>query len=305
MQQAGLIGMAAALLLVVGPLLLGFAGWLHARRTPADATAGLAMPWNWRLSVASTLLYTLAFNLTFFLQELFLVLPKALTPGLRPTLFHNNHGWEGENPLAGLFQGTGAVAILLSGLLCALLVKHGVGRSKTTRLFLVWMAYCGCFMALPQVVIGALSAASDVGMAMTFLHLGATVKTMVALVALAAIAPLALGLGRSLLELADDKAQVASIRARNRFVFQVATLPALVAIVLILPFRVPRELVEVVMVPLVVSLVGIAWIQAAAWRMTDVETGGPRNVSIAWPLGAVALLLLVFQLVLRPGIRFY
>jgi len=305
MQQAYLIGMVAALVLVVGPLLFGFAGWLHARRAPAVATVGLPARWNWRLSVASTLLYTLAFNLTFFLQELFLVLPKALTPGLRPTLFHNNHSWEGENPLAGLFQGTGAVAILLSGLLCALLVKHGVGRSKTTRLFLVWMAYCGCFMALPQVVIGALSSGSDLGMAMAYLQLGATAKTMMALVALAAILPIALRLGHSLLELADDKARVASTRARNRFVFQVATLPALVAIVLILPFRLPRELVEVVMVPLVVTLVGIAWIQAAAWRMPEVEVDGPRNVSIAWPLGAVVLLLLAFQLVLRPGIRFY
>jgi hypothetical protein len=56
------------------------------------------------------LLYTLAFNLTFFIQELFLVVPKALTPGLRPTLFHNNHLWQGEHPLASLFQGTGALA---------------------------------------------------------------------------------------------------------------------------------------------------------------------------------------------------
>lgn len=44
-------------------------------------------PWNWKLTVASALLYTLAFNSIFFTQELFLVLPKALTPGLRPTLF--------------------------------------------------------------------------------------------------------------------------------------------------------------------------------------------------------------------------
>jgi hypothetical protein len=35
-------------------------------------------------AIGSTLLYTLAFNLTFFIQELFLVVPKALTPGLRP-----------------------------------------------------------------------------------------------------------------------------------------------------------------------------------------------------------------------------
>ena len=57
------------------------------------------------------------------------MLPKALTPGVRPTLFHNNHGWEGENPLTSLFQGTGALAILLSGVVCALLLQRRSPRS--------------------------------------------------------------------------------------------------------------------------------------------------------------------------------
>jgi hypothetical protein len=39
-----------------------------------------------RLTLSSALLYSLAFNLTFFIQELLLVVPKALTPGLHPTL---------------------------------------------------------------------------------------------------------------------------------------------------------------------------------------------------------------------------
>src|SRR6202020_3195568 len=99
--------------------------------------------WNWELAITSALLYALAFNLVFFIQELFLVLPKALTPGLRPTLFHNNHRWEGENPLVGLLQGTGALAILITGLICAFLLKRRVGRSSAARLFLVWMIFNG------------------------------------------------------------------------------------------------------------------------------------------------------------------
>lgn len=57
--------------------------------------------------ISSTLFYTLAFNLLFFIQELFLVLPKALTPNLSPILYHNNHSWTGENRLAFLFQRNG------------------------------------------------------------------------------------------------------------------------------------------------------------------------------------------------------
>ena len=257
MQQGRLIGIAVALALIAGPLLLGLAGLILERSAAADAAPEPSKPWNWTLTISSALLYALAFNVTFFIQELFLVLPKALTPGLRPILFHNNHTWEGENPLASLFQGTGALAILLTGVACALLLRRGLGRSSTTRLFLIWMAYHGFFQALPQVVVGALSPYNDVGMAMNYLGLDTTSKATAALVALFAIPPAALWLLPPLLSLAEDPACIASARARTRFVFRVATLPALTAIALIVPFRVPRELAEVVILPVIVTVTGI------------------------------------------------
>jgi hypothetical protein len=305
-QEGKLIGIAVALVAVAGPLLLGLTGLIRARRAPADAVPEPAMPWNWKLTINSALLYALAFNLIFLIQELFLVLPKALTPDLRPTLFHNNHSWVGENPLASLFQGTGALAILLTAVSCALFLRRGPGGSSTVRLFFIWMTYNGFFQSLPQVVIGAISPRSDVGMAMDYLGLSATAKTVAALVALAAIPPAALWLRRPLLSLAENPAGIASARARTRLVFRVATLPALTAILLIIPFRVPRELVEVVMLPVLVTVIGIAWLQAGAWRVSGVTTGGsPAAGSITCPLGALLILLLVFQLLLRPGVRFY
>ena len=306
MQQGRLIGIAVALALIAGPLLLGLAGLILERSAAADAAPEPSKPWNWTLTISSALLYALAFNVTFFIQELFLVLPKALTPGLRPILFHNNHTWEGENPLASLFQGTGALAILLTGVACALLLRRGLGRSSTTRLFLIWMAYHGFFQALPQVVVGALSPYNDVGMAMNYLGLDTTSKATAALVALFAIPLAALWLLPPLLSLAEDPTCIASARARTRFVFRVATLPALTAILLIIPFRVPRELVEVVIVPVVVTVIGIAWLQAGAWRVSGLTTVGGSSVgSIAYPLGALLILLVLFQLLLRPGVHFY
>ena len=206
MHQGRLIGIAVALVLVAGPLLLGLAGLIRGRSAAAHAAPEPVRPWNWTLTINSALLYALAFNLTFFIQELFLVLPKALTPGLRPTLFHNNHSWEGENPLASLFQGTGALAILLTGVVCALLLRRALRRSSTVRLFFIWMTYNGFFQALPQVVIGAISPRNDVGMAMNYLGLDTTAKTLAALVALFAIPPVALWLLRPLLSLAEDPA---------------------------------------------------------------------------------------------------
>jgi hypothetical protein len=304
-HQGRLIAIAVALVLIAGPLLLSLMGLICTRSTPEDPSEPVK-PWNWTLTINSALLYACAFNLTFFIQELFLVLPKALTPGLRPTLFHNNHTWEGENPLASLLQGTGALAIFLTGVACAFLLRRSAGRSSSVRLFFIWMSYNGFFQSLPQVVIGAVSPRNDVGMAMEYLNLATTAKTAAALVALLTIPLAALSLLRPLLSLAGEPVHIASARARTRFVFRVGTLPALSATVLIIPFRVPRELVEVVILPVVVSVIGIAWLQAGAWQVSGVTAVGRSRVgSIAYPLSALLMLLLVFQFVLRSGIRFY
>lgn len=297
-----MILIAAVLILVVGPLLLALAGWFRARSEPAAPVAA----WDTRLTAMSALLYTLAFNLVFFVQELFLVLPKALTPGLQPTLFHNNHRWEGEHALASLFQGTGALATFVLGLGCLFLLRRGAGRTVAARLFLVWIAYCGVFMALPQVVVGALSSGSDVGMAMEYFQLTAVAKNIAALLALAAIPLFAREFSRQLLGLASEPAQLTNAGARSRFIFQVATLPALVSTVLILPFRVPREWMEVLFLPVIVAAVGMFWIQSGAWRLRTVKAAGlPATTSLVYPLAAVIALLLIFQLLLRPGVAFF
>ena len=300
-----LIAVAALLALVVGPLLLGVRGLNAVRRTGLAAADGTPN-WDWELAITSALLYALAFNLIFFIQELFLVLPKAFTPGLRPTLFHNNHRWEGENALTALFQGTGAVATFATGLVCAFLLKYRVGRSSSARLFLIWMAYNGFLQSLPQVVIGSIEPENDVGMAMDYLHFGTPEKAVAAFLALIAIPAVALWLRRPLLGVAGDSALIAGGRARTRFVFNVATAPAMTAILLIIPFRVPRNWIEVAAVPVVVTLIGIAWIQAGAWAVDGVEAGGIlKSKSMVYAFSALLILLLIFQIILRPGIRFY
>ena len=262
--------------------------------------------WNWKLTSASALIYTLAFNLIFFIQELFLVLPKAFTPSLRPTLFHNNHSWDGDSPLVKLFQGTGALATFVTASVCAMLLQRGWGRTSTSRLFLVWLAYNGFFQSLPQVAIGAFIPANDVGMAMDYFGLSSAVKTTAAIVAGIAMPLIAVALTRPLLSLAEDPAETGSGSARSGFIFRTATLPAVVAVALIIPFRVPRNWIEVAMVPVVVTCIGIIWMQCGAWLIRNVSaTGDSRNMSVARLAGAVVVLLLVFQLVLRPGIPFY
>jgi hypothetical protein len=298
MTAGSLIAAATALGVVAAPLLLAVAGWLRMRREAPSVS-----PRPGRLMFVSTLAFALAFNLTFFIQELFLVLPKALTPGLRPTLFHNNHTWSGSHPLEDLFQGTGALATVISGAACWALLARGRGRTEATRLLLLWMMYAGLFMALPQVVVGAVSDASDLGHAMSYFALATGARTALALAALLAMPWLALRLSRHFLALSPDARSAP--RDRTRFMFHAATLPALLGIALVVPFRVPREWLEVLIVPVAVVVAGVPWMQAGAWRATSAGIPSPRAVSPFGLILALAALLAIFQLVLRRGIPFY
>jgi hypothetical protein len=156
-------------------------------------------------------------------------------------------------------------------------------------------------LALPQVTVGALSDASDLGRAMVYLQLGETARLVLALASLAAMPAIALVLSRAFLALAPETR--AKTRARAFFLFQVATLPALLSLALIIPFRVPREFIEVVIVPVAVMVVGVPWMQAgAAWIGTAPRPAAPSALA-PWLIGILALLAF-FQLVLRPGITF-
>lgn len=297
------VGVLSLAVLVAAPVLLGCLSLLRARRAAPGDEPGPARSGSWTPTLFSALLYTLAFNLTFFVQELFLVVPKGFTPGLHPVLFHNDHTWQGTHPLARLFQGTGIAATSLSAAVSALLLARRP-RSMARGLFLLWMVFCGAFLALPQLVIGALSSRSDAGMAMEFFHLGQPARTAAALLALAVVPPLGLWLGRRLLGFADA-ATLESAWGRARFVATLGTLPALLALPLIVCFRVPREPIEVVGVPVVVTWIGVSWMQAGAWSQRGVAPNGASSLpTLRFPLTATLLLLLVFQLVLRPGIRF-
>jgi hypothetical protein len=293
------IAILAAITLVLAPAALALAGWWRSRNVPRLAAA----PFPWRMCVASALAFVLAFNLQFFLQELFLVVPKALTPGLEPTLFHNNHVWTGDRPVAELFQGTGALATLIAGTICALYIDR-LG-SNVPRMLLLWLAYGGVIMALAQVVIGAINPQADVGRAMAYLQIPESLRLLAAGMALLLMPAFALWLSRRLP--APQATSIASAPGA-RHVFAVATLPALIALPLIVLFRVPREFVEVVIVPALFILAGIPWMQAGAAFLAPTPDAA-RGLSlpgraIAWLLAATLLLLAIFHLILRPGIEF-
>jgi hypothetical protein len=256
------------------------------------------------LVALSTLLCTLAFNLTFSLQELFLVIPKALTPGLHPILYHNNHTWTGQSPYTSLLQGTGALADVICGVCFSLLFVVSQRLSLAMRLFLFWMGFEAFVQGLPQVVIGAFVPQNDVGMAMTYLGFPTSMKSAVAFVSVAAMAAAGYWLAPRFVGAFADESESATGMARLRFVLTAALLPSLAMVVLSVPFRIPRNIVEVALVPLVFNLFGIIWLLAGALRIP----AGPRThyatLTVVGPVIALVALLALFQIVLRPGMAF-
>ncbi|WP_051884949.1 hypothetical protein [Lysobacter antibioticus] len=301
---AQLILIASLTVIVAAPILFGAIGVWRSRSVASAAAA--SGPWRWQRTLHSSLLYALSFSLIFFIQELFLVVPKALTPGLRATLYHNNHNWTGDNPLAHLFQGTGALAILLTALGFVAWLKLRPPRTETARLFAIWMAFHGFFQSLPQVVVGAVLPQNDVGMAFGYLQWADTTKLVAGLIALVVIAAIAIRFAAPLLALARDPAEVATPGRRSGFMFRMATLPALLALPLIVAMRVPGSLDQVAIVPVAEFVIGVFWLQAYAWCAQPRRIGQAEPASsIAGVLSLVIAQLLIFQFALRPGIAFY
>lgn len=250
--------------------------------------------------IGSILLCALAFNLTFFWQELWLVVPKALTPGLNPILYHNDHDWRGAAPNVELLQGTGALATLTSGMAACAALAMWRGGSATQRAFLFWMGFEGLFQALTQLAIGTLIPGNDVGRALTYLNLGSSAK--------AALLVLAVG-GMSLagVWLAHLCPSDLGLRAggRTRAFGYAMMIVTLASIALIIPFRLPRPIIEVALIPLIVNLIGVAWLNVGAGIKAPDARGLVEGQPGLWgPAVALGVTLAIFQLVLRPGVAF-
>ena len=295
MISSGNAALGLAALFLALPIAYSAWRWVNSRNDTKPAT------WDWRLTIKSTLAFALAFNLVFFIQELFLVLPKALTPGLEPTLFHNNHNWRGHHPLEDLLQGTGAFATVIAGAIFSGWLIRRTPKGDAARLVLFWLALLGFLSALPQIVIGTVIPQNDVGRAMTYLHFAPAARLLASIGAFVAMALACWRLTPYLLSTAaaDGKPHAGAAALR------LGLLPGILAIPLIVAFRIPNAAIEVLLPPCVDAAIAAVWIQAAAWHARPIDAVAPRSQSLFWLLVSLGCLLALFQLVLRHGIEFF
>ena len=148
----------------LGPLALGIWGFrsrIESSDTASDTDGTFACHAPWALVVNSAVVYALAYNLTFLLQELSLVIPKAIC-GLQPILYHNNHRWLVADPIADLLQGSGALGALISGLVFLGILSRQSKSRGLFKLFSIWMVYQGLSQSLHQFASVVLNPDGDV-----------------------------------------------------------------------------------------------------------------------------------------------
>ena len=251
-----------------------------------------------RSILGSVVLCALAFNLVFLWQELWLVIPKALTPGLHPVLFHNNHEWTGHAANVELLQGSGAVATFGIGVIFTAILASGSRLGPTIRLLCFWLAFEGLNQAFTQLAIGLVIPGNDVGRALAYLGVGRAGHVAIAVVGVAALAMSGKALAALFPGDASDR-----VEASGRS--WIILLSALLSILLIIPFRLPRNPIETALIPLIVNGIGAGWtilgFALAARNMVGTGPGGPK---LTVPALCLIALLLIFQLILRPGIPF-
>lgn len=285
-------------------LLLVPVGWGLTNLVRLKGNAAPVYTVTYKTIINSAVLYALAFNIIYFLQELFLVLGKKAL-GLKAFLYHNDHNWVGEHPKMLLMQGVGALGIFLIGLICLLAYKYISDAKGIWKLFLLWMAFQGLVQSVPQVMISALDPGTDVGEALVgYLKLDQSLLTVFGVLCAIAMALFCIYFSRLFLGFAGDTLDYGNPRAKFKHIRYIAVGAALIGSIMIVPFKVPP--MRHAIAPLMVFIFSIPWVWTSAGLDVTVRPvlNGIDKKVYRLPIVFLILLLLFFQLILAKGLEF-
>jgi len=289
------------LLLILIPIFWGMYGFVINRKE--SRTVLLAKQRTaWMIVINSAVLYALAFNIIFFIQELFLALGKKWL-GLKAFLYHNNHNWEGDHPMEGLAQGYGAVAILITGFIC-FLITGGLKRSAHwLHLFFLWLAFQGFAQSIPQFITAVFAPDTDTGQAFTYLGVSYNTGVAIAVFCIVLMLYISADFSKLFLRLAPNDNYAATSPGRFNYIFKICLLASLIGILLIVPFRIMPW--DRAMAPVAVTIISVPMLFANAWKVrpqSTISNISNHQLNIA-PIILLICVLLIFQLVLAKGIE--
>jgi hypothetical protein len=253
------------------------------------------------LIINSAILYALAFNIIFFIQELFLALGKKWL-GLKAVLYHNNHNWEGSHPMESLAQGYGAAAIFVTGLIGLFFANRTKQSSHWTHLFILWLAFQGLVQSIPQFITAKVAADTDTGQAFTYLGIGEGLGFIISIAGIIAMLYTGALFSKYLLRLSPSIDLISTASGRFGYLFRIAILASVVGAILIIPFRIMPW--DRAMAPVMVTLISVPMVFAHGWkaRFSNVINSDVNNKLHVVPIVLLLILLLVFQFILAPGV---
>lgn len=290
------------LALLIVPVAWGIYGYIKSKSPNLISSASQNNASSWPLIINSAVLYALAFNLIFFIQELFLALGKKWL-GLKAFLYHNNHNWEGNHPMESLAQGYGAVAILITGIICLVIARRMKTSVHWLHLFFLWMSFQGFIQSIPQFISAKAAPDTDTGQAFTYLGIGETAGVIIAIAGVVIMLGIGASFSRYLLQLAPSAADTDQPKQRFSYLFKIAVAASLIGIVLIIPFRIMPW--SRAFAPIGVTLISIPMVFANAWKVTAINPVGNdvnRKIFLV-PIVILAIVLLLFQLILAKGVE--
>lgn len=288
-------------ILLIGPIFLALWGFFKWKNVPINQGD---KKWNvTSILINSSVLYALAYNVVYFIQELFLALGKKWI-GLKAYLYHNSHNWIGEDPRDDLMQGLGALVIFILGVMLLILFFKIRKSNHWSSFFVLWLAHHGLIQSLPQLSSVPFDRRSDVGQAITYLQLGPTFDFIISYASIIAIIALAYGFSKWFMQFAPPQMNPDHGFKRFRTIFFVVLLPAIIGTIILFPYRImPVDRYQMTVMLLVVCVPSIF---AFSWMIKDVQPieNEVNQKIVKVPIILSILMLLFFQLVLAPGIVF-
>ncbi|MEK7729786.1 MAG: amidohydrolase family protein [candidate division KSB1 bacterium] len=157
-----------------------------------------------------------------------------------------------------------------------------------------------CFIQMPSLAFGAHP--TDLAKAVLYFEPNAFVRTASAALGFAGLLCLGIVTRKLLLRHAPSHEVIATPAQRRVYIFKFATLPGLLGVLLILPFRLPP--LEQIALPLASGML-LSWIWLLAGRMQRPQTQAlqPAPIKFHWgALVALALVFVFFRFVLARGV---
>lgn len=258
------------------------------------------------LVINSAVCYVLAFLLTTVLHEFGHAIVGSVL-GSSPVLHHNYVAHLDRASLPVMDQVWIALAGPLVSFAQGLLLLPVVRRRRCGGLFdlfLLWCMLLGFGNFLGYLMTGPIFTAGDIGKVHLLLQVPMLVRIGIALVGAAALAWVAYFSTRPFLQFAPQPSLVEGPSSRMMFNFRIIILPWLIGSVVVTLLYLPVVAIVSIIYPITSGMVFIfPWKHAR--RVEDAEAHGSASIlgpSWAW-YGALALAVLVFRLVLAPGIE--